>query len=610
MLRISRLNVRLGFVTRLLFVLVVLFASVAGLGYWAVTHVESKALADNAAETPTNDATKAVPVGGPPIAKPGEVGGRPLFADWPKENPDLVLVITGQSIGYLSPCGCSRPQFGGLERRFNLIQQLKAKGWDVIGVDVGEVAAPTGKGLNAQSLKKYAYAMKAMQEMGYVAVGLGKSDFQNQLLQLFGQFTVNNPGKQPIVLGANLTSVKRDDAGKLVSTTREQFFEVPYARPMVEDVELVLDKKVTVGVTSITGRSTADEIKGIDASFDFTEVNPSLTNALKKMAASKVNPELKVLLFQGTRPEAMQIAKDFPAIQLIVCTSESAESLPPLLPERIGNTQIVTVGHKGMNVGLLGVFKTANGLDLRYQLVPLGEEFLTPEKPQELADQQPILKLLEQYTQEVKKDDFLKLATSKRGPHAAMLQNEKADLKYVGSQSCAKCHANEVKKWGETRHSHAYEALEKLAKRPGLRQFDPECVSCHTTGFDFQTGFESAEKTKHLMHNGCENCHGPGSGHSEKPNDKDLLKALAPWRLTPTDKLPDMKFMEKMAALSEVERGKVSMEPRMQRMKNQITGMCMKCHDGDNDPKFEFWTYMVKVYHSGLKQSDLPPVGK
>ena len=64
-------------------------------------------------------------------------GGRPLFAGWPKgQTPDAVIVFTGQTWGYLQPCGCSRPQTGGLERRAVFIKQLKDKGWPVAGVDL------------------------------------------------------------------------------------------------------------------------------------------------------------------------------------------------------------------------------------------------------------------------------------------------------------------------------------------------------------------------------------------------------------------------------------------------------------------------------------------
>src|SRR5262249_45536092 len=46
----------------------------------------------------------------------------PLFQGWPR--PELVLVLSGEEHGYLLPCGCSRPQVGGLERRYNFVEQL------------------------------------------------------------------------------------------------------------------------------------------------------------------------------------------------------------------------------------------------------------------------------------------------------------------------------------------------------------------------------------------------------------------------------------------------------------------------------------------------------
>src|SRR5438105_3846482 len=36
---------------------------------------------------------------------------------------DLCLILSGQMYGYLQPCGCSRPQVGGLERRFELMRR-------------------------------------------------------------------------------------------------------------------------------------------------------------------------------------------------------------------------------------------------------------------------------------------------------------------------------------------------------------------------------------------------------------------------------------------------------------------------------------------------------
>src|SRR5882724_6944156 len=55
------------------------------------------------------------------VPPPPVVESRPiedLFRDWPaNRKPDVVLVLSGQEHGYLQPCGCSKPQLGGLVRR-------------------------------------------------------------------------------------------------------------------------------------------------------------------------------------------------------------------------------------------------------------------------------------------------------------------------------------------------------------------------------------------------------------------------------------------------------------------------------------------------------------
>src|SRR5262245_16542588 len=60
------------------------------------------------------------------------------FADWPK--PAVTLVLTGQQIGYIEPCGCTglENQKGGLARRHTLFKQLaEERGWPVVPLDVG-----------------------------------------------------------------------------------------------------------------------------------------------------------------------------------------------------------------------------------------------------------------------------------------------------------------------------------------------------------------------------------------------------------------------------------------------------------------------------------------
>ncbi len=559
----------------------------------------------------------------PKATLPGstKVDGQPMFADWPKAAPDLVLVVSGQTYGYLQPCGCSRPQQGGLERRYNFIQQLKAKGWNVVGLDVGDIVPkpPTGDELAVpaeQNFKKYEYALKAYKEMGYAAVGVGEYDYKKDLFQLLPRYALNHPDQPPFLLSGNVVGVERDQAGKVTKTTpRAKYFGTvdgkPDGRDAVAAGVVVAEKgKLPFGVIGLTAPSVADAITGGDkpkGPYHFEEYGKHLTAALKVFGDHPAKPELNVLLLQGNSTEAQQAAQDFPGVQLIASLTDSSE--PPGVPMENEQTKqlVIQVGHKGRYVGVVGVYKTPKGFDFKYQLVALGEEYLTPAGPAaEKANK--VLQLLEEYAKDVKDSDLLKQYTKDRPLHPAQINNPKANLTYIGSAACAKCHAKEYEVWSGHKHSHAYEALEKLAKRPGLQNFNGECLACHTTGFRHQSGFESVAKTPLLLNNGCENCHGPGSGHAANDKDKALRTAMLPWRLTPDDKLPPKAVLEKYGNLSEVERAKdATMPADTKRLVNvRIAALCMRCHDGDNDPKFDTWTYLPKVYHSNMKAAGLP----
>ncbi len=96
---------------------------------------------------------------------------------------------------------------------------------------------------------------------------------------------------------------------------------------------------------------------------------------------------------------------------------------------------------------------------------------------------------------------------------------------YVGIDNCKLCHLPHFESWAETKMSKAFELLKpgirtEAKRKAGLnpeQDFtkDPECISCHVTGFGQPGGFVSMEQTPEMANVQCEMCHGPGSIYSE-----------------------------------------------------------------------------------------------
>ncbi len=88
---------------------------------------------------------------------------------------------------------------------------------------------------------------------------------------------------------------------------------------------------------------------------------------------------------------------------------------------------------------------------------------------------------------------------------------------YVSATACQRCHEQEYLQWSATRHAFAYQTLVKKE-----RYFDAGCVSCHTTGFGYPTGFQISDQDSKLEGVQCETCHGPGKRHVGNPKKSNI----------------------------------------------------------------------------------------
>lgn len=463
-------------------------------------------------------------------------------------KPDLTLVLTGEQHGYILPCGCSRPQVGGLERRQNFLKVLRSRGWPVAALDVGDIpqkGGPVNLG-NEQGLIKYRYSMAALKEMGFNAVGFGAYEAGMGLFKVLGEYALNEP--KPRVLSANL----KDAADLYPEQT------APWEKVVVEG------QPWKVGVTSVTGPKVAGAIQ--DKQVRFTPAADALKKVSAEMDAAGV--ELRVLLYQGYYTKAAPgqepreveaLAKAFPGFQVILALSEEDE--PSSQPVRIaqpggGETVVVRVGHKGKHLGVLGLWKgkTPTQPTSKYALVQMSEDYLTPEGQEA---ENPVALLMERYTRELERDKYLERHPQVNHPFQAA--EPESTPRYVGSDKCERCHQSAYKTWKESGHSHAYQTLVD-AKNPSRRQFDPECIVCHTVGYGYKGGFLSQEKSANLVNVGCESCHGPGSEHLKNTGDATWHALMNPWK---------------------AKEGETADQKKARTLK--ADQFCQTCHDMDND---------------------------
>jgi len=464
-----------------------------------------------------------------------------IFDDWPK--PQLALVFSGEMDGYLEPCGCAGldNQKGGLQRRHTILKRLADQGWPLVPIDMGGLVRRVGP----QAEMKYRFGLQSLIELGYGAVGFGVRELQLSTESLVFAVANLDPEKNPLV-SANVGLID---------------FESSFSKRY----RVVEKAGKRIGVTSVLGKRhepalrTASEIIWRDPEQALREVLPQLENE---------NCDLLVLLAHAEPEEVRQLSQKFPQFQFMV-TAGAPEPPEGLQAVEGTSAQLIETGHRGMYVMVLGIFDDRER-PFRLQRVPLDHRF---------EDSDAMQKMLIAYQDELKVTGFNGLGiTGVRHPTAG----------FVGSAACADCHTMAMEEFLKTPHSHATRTLVKLDPP---RHFDPECLSCHATGwepqeyFPYVSGFLSLEETPHLKANGCENCHGPGQGHvAAESGDTDA----------------DDIELERLRAAMQLKIVENEGNQHGQVFEGAtVVNICIKCHDEANSPDFDFQEYWPQVEHYG-----------
>jgi hypothetical protein len=380
---------------------------------------------------------------------------------------DLLLLITGETVGYLEPCGCVNYQLGGLPHRAALCSHLQNRFRNIVAISNGGLFDSAGR----QNELKASVMGQALRQMNYRVVNLTEREL------IFGE---------PFLRGLFLPL-----AG--IEFVSANFRPAPLA-DLVEPVRLItveLDGRTfTIGVTGIMEPNYT---------FGLSVHHPEMPSreALEQALPALREADLRVVLYMGDYFHGRELIEDFPEVDILVTGYE--EDAPDDEPAFVGRTLVTKTGFRGKYmVGITVAHSGQPEQQLGYQVYSLDDS---------LGEDPMIRAMLDRHNEHIAQSNLLEEQARTRPLYG--------EATYVGTATCRVCHSAEHKIWAATRHGDAFATLHRVRHHR-----NPECIYCHVVGYPDESGYVNQETTPHLKDVGCENCHGPGSTHAQNMGKK------------------------------------------------------------------------------------------
>ena len=187
-------------------------------------------------------------------------------------------------------------------------------------------------------------------------------------------------------------------------------------------------------------------------------------------------------------------------IDVVICPDEIETTVSE------GGTLYIGCRSEGKTLGVLALWLATNGKLTRHYATELA---LTGD----VNESESIRQLMTDFYQSTAAENSTEGAIL----FAEQLLEQQQENGYVSATACQRCHQQEYLQWSATRHAFAYQTLLKKE-----RYFDAGCISCHTTGFGYPTGFQIGEQDSTLKGVQCETCHGPGKQHVGNPKKSNI----------------------------------------------------------------------------------------
>jgi len=406
----------------------------------------------------------------------------------------LTLIYSGNLDGELEPCGCSEEgDLGGIKRRVNMVDRLRRETPGLFLISAGGLLISD----TPQDRLISEYILKGLAAMNYDAIGVQWRDLAF--------------GKEYLAQ-----------------------HEIPFVASNMKDNIFRPNKIIKKGQNELGFFQWLDPAADPQRQMqgEHGAASEAIDSLQQDIAIAKQNGATTVLASTLTLEEAQQqLPLDDVDILIIRANYEEYGK-----PQQISRTLVIQPGSRGMRLGRLDITTTNNGDIQKWQhrIIAL---------PKSVGDAPRMAAWYEEYNATVK-EQYEKSVVLRKAL-------ETGEGPFAGEQQCHSCHQQEYAAWAKSRHAQAFYTLQDVRKA-----FDPNCIICHTVGFDKRGGFIDPDTTPLLMHVQCESCHGAAREHAGSGGVSPV--ANADW---------------------------------------SNVRICGQCHTQPHSPGFNFDTYWPKIAH-------------